>query len=41
MYKAVRDVADLLHALESVGLTINLAKSAVMFKASGPQLKMF
>ena len=41
MYKATRDVADLLDALESAGLTLNLAKSAAMFKATGPKLKSF
>ena len=40
-HKATRDVADLLDALESAGLTLNLAKSAAMFKATGPKLKSF
>ena len=37
MHKAVRYLAGLLDALESVGQTLNLAKSAAMLKAVDPQ----
>ena len=41
MHQAVRDVADLLEALEDVGLTLNLAKSAAILKVVGPKAGAF
>ena len=41
MHQAARDIADLLEALEFVGLTLNLAKSAAILKVVGPKARAF
>ena len=41
LHRAVHDVADFFHLLESAGLQINLGKSAAILKVVGPRLHAF